>query len=112
MVRPRNATGGIWHGDYEKPRRKSSRISAQSAEPGHQSVLPGDRLPLLCSASGGLLAYQFLVSDKATTCTCPAGQNDRMCKHVAGVQMHMEAEAALEQAKSAPSFGPIEELYS
>ncbi len=69
------------------------------------------------SANGGLLAYQILVQEEGMTCNCPAGQNDRICKHVAGVQMHMEAEAALEQARSIPAADPdlearIAELYS
>ena len=77
-------------------------------EPGIRYCVP--------SANGGLLAYQILVQGERMTCNCPAGQNDRMCKHAAGVQMYIEAEAALEQARSTPPVDPdlemkIAELY-
>ena len=83
-------------------------IRVYCLEPGFRYCVP--------SANGGLLAYQILVQGEGMTCNCPAGQNDRMCKHVAGVQMHMEAESALEQARSTPSVDPdleekIAELY-
>ena len=45
------------------------------------------------SASGGLLAYQILILGEEITCNCPAGQNDRICKHVAGVQMQVISSA-------------------
>ena len=87
----------------------SQGIRVYCLEPGYRYCVP--------SASGGLLAYQVLVSEGTATCNCPAGQNDRLCKHVAGVQMYLEAEAALEQARSTPAVDPeleekIAELYS
>ena len=86
----------------------SQGIRVYCLEPGFRYCVP--------SANGGLLAYQVLVQEEEMTCNCPAGQNARMCKHVAGVEMHMEAEFALEQARSAPKTNPdledkIAELY-
>jgi len=86
----------------------SQGIRVYCLEPGYRYCVP--------SANGGLLAYQILVQGEGMTCNCPAGQNDRMCKHQAGVQMHMEAEAALELARSAPTAntdleGKLAELY-
>ena len=86
----------------------SQGIRIYCLEPGYRYCVP--------SANGGLLAYQILVQGEGMTCNCPAGQNDRMCKHVVGVRMHMEAAAALELARSAPKADPdleekIAELY-
>ena len=83
-------------------------IRVYCLEPGFRYCVP--------SANGGLLAYHILVQGEEMSCNCPAGQNDRMCKHLAGVQMYIEAELALEQAKSAPQADPdleakIAELY-
>ena len=72
----------------------SQGIRVYCLEPGYRYCVP--------SANGGLLSYQILVQEEEMTCNCPAGQNDRTCKHLAGVQMHMEAEAALELARSTP----------
>ena len=33
-------------------------------------------------------------------CSCPAGENDRQCKHLAAVQMYREAQDQLELATS------------
>ena len=62
------------------------------------------------------MAYQVLVQGESMNCNCRAGQNGRMCTRVAGVRMQMEAEAALEQARSIPQADPdleamIAELY-
>ena len=86
----------------------SQGIRVYCLEPGYRYCVP--------SANGGLLAYQILVQGEGMTCNCPAGQNDRICKHLAGVQMHMEAEAALELARSTPKADSnleekITELY-
>ena len=86
----------------------SQGIRVYCLETGYRYCVP--------SANGGLLAYHILVQGEGITCNCPAGQNDRMCKHVAGVQMHIEAEAALVQAKTSPQADPdleekIAELY-
>ena len=83
-------------------------IRVYCLEPGFRYCVP--------SANGGLLAYQILVQGEGMTCNCPAGQNDRMCKHLAGVQMYREAEVALEQARHQPLVDPdleikIAELY-
>ena len=56
-------------------------------EPGYRYCVP--------SASGDGSAYQVLAHVDAVTCSCPAGMNDRYCKHVAAVQMRIEAEEAL-----------------
>ena len=61
-------------------------------EPGYRYCVP--------SASGDGTAYQVLAHGDTVTCSCPAGMNDRYCKHVAAVQMRMEAEDTLEQARS------------
>ena len=86
----------------------SQGIRVYCLEQGYRYCVP--------SANGGFLAYQILVLEGTLTCNCPAGQKDRMCKHVAGVQMHMEAEVALAQARSTPLPDPdleekIAELY-
>ncbi len=86
----------------------SQGIRVYCLEPGYRYCVP--------SANGGLLAYEILVQEEEMTCNCPAGQNDRMCKHQAGVQMHMEAEAALELARSTTTANAdleekIAELY-
>ena len=33
-------------------------------------------------------------------CSCPAGANDRYCKHVAAVEMYRESQELLQQAHS------------
>ena len=61
-------------------------------EPGYRYCVP--------SASGDGSAYQVLAYGDTATCSCPAGINDKFCKHVAAVEMRMEAEEQLEQARS------------
>ena len=52
------------------------------------------------ASSGDGSAYQVLVSSETTSCSCPAGTNDKYCKHVTAVEMYREAQAQLEQATS------------
>jgi len=52
------------------------------------------------SSSGDGSAYQVLVNGEITICSCPAGTNDKYCKHVAAVEMYREAQDQLEQATS------------
>ena len=81
-------------------------------EPGYRYCVP--------SASGDGSAYQVLVSRDSGMCSCPAGVNDRYCKHVAAVQMRIGAEEELEQAHSLALVTALErslgdkvaELYS
>ena len=42
-------------------------------------------------------------------CSCPAGEHDRHCKHLAAVAMYREAQDQLEQARSLES--KVDELY-
>ncbi len=50
------------------------------------------------AASGDGSAYQVQISGEITICSCPAGTNDKYCKHVAAVAMYREAQDQLEQA--------------
>jgi len=52
------------------------------------------------SASGDGSAYQVQVSGETMLCSCPAGVNDKACKHVGAVEMFREAQEQLEQAHS------------
>ena len=40
-------------------------------------------------------AYHLLVIEGDPACNCPAALNDRYCKHVAAVEMRLEAESNL-----------------
>jgi len=70
----------------------SQGIRVYCLEPGYRYCVP--------SANGGLLAYQILLQGEGMTCNCPAGQNDKYCKHAAAVAMYREAEHLLEQARA------------
>ncbi len=61
-------------------------------EPGYRYCVP--------SSAGDGSAYQVMVHGDTVTCNCPAGLNEKVCKHVAGVRMRLETEQALEQATS------------
>ncbi len=62
--------------------------------------LDQDKLYCVPSASGDGSAYQVQVSGEAMLCSCPAGSNDKYCKHVGAVEMFREAQEQLEQATS------------
>lgn len=62
--------------------------------------LERDRLYCVPSASNDGSAYQVQVSGESAMCSCPAGENDRHCKHLAAVAMYREAQDQLEQATS------------
>jgi len=52
------------------------------------------------SASSDGSAYQVQVSGEFLLCSCPAGVNEKYCKHVGAVEMFREAQAQLAQATS------------
>ncbi len=52
------------------------------------------------SVSGDGSAYQVQVSGETMLCSCPAGQHERLCKHVGAVERYCEAQEQLEQATS------------
>jgi len=58
---------------------------------------PASRRPTLRPARPR--AYQVRISGDITSCSCPAGINDKYCKHVAAAEMYREAHQ-LEQATS------------
>lgn len=62
--------------------------------------LERDRLYCVPSSACDGSAYQVQVSKDIAFCTCPAGENDRHCKHLAAVEMYREAQDRLEQATS------------
>ncbi len=62
--------------------------------------LDQDKLYCVPSASGDGSAYQVQVSGETMLCSCPAGEHDRYCKHVAAVEMFREAQEQLAQATS------------
>ena len=62
--------------------------------------LDKDRTYCIPSASGDGSAYQVQISGEAILCSCPAGVNDRYCKHVAAAEMYREAQEQLDQATS------------
>jgi len=62
--------------------------------------LDQDKLYCVPSASGDGSAYQVQVSGETMLCSCPAGVNDKCCKHVGAVEMYREAQEQLEQATS------------
>ncbi len=51
-------------------------------------------------ASGNGSAYQVQISGETMLCSCPAGEHDRYCKHVAAVEMYRESQALLDNARS------------
>ena len=61
-----------------------------------------DPAKLYCvpSASGDGSAYQVQVSGETLVCSCPAGTNDRYCKHLAAVEMYRESQSLLDNARS------------
>ncbi len=62
--------------------------------------LDQDKLYCVPSASGDGSAYQVQVSGETMLCSCPAGVNDKACKHVGAVEMFREAQEQLAQATS------------
>ena len=62
--------------------------------------LERDRTYCVPSASGDGSANQVQVSGETMTCSCPAGSNDKWCKHLAAVTMFREAQEQLAQATS------------
>ena len=64
--------------------------------------LERDRLYCVPSASNDGSAYQVQVSGESAICSCPAGENDRMCKHLAAAEMYREAQDQLEHAPPPP----------
>ncbi len=52
------------------------------------------------ASAGDGSAYQVQVNGETTSCSCPAGTNDKYCKHVGAVEMFREAQEQLEQATS------------
>ena len=48
-------------------------------------------------------AYSVMISGDTVTCSCPAGSQDKYCKHVAAVTIYREAQDQLEQATSLAS---------
>ena len=40
------------------------------------------------------------VSGETMLCSCPAGTNDKSCKHVAAVEMYQESQVLLDNARS------------
>ena len=62
--------------------------------------LDKDRTYCVPSASGDGSAYQVQVSGETMLCSCPAGTNDKYCKHVAAVEMYRESQVLLENARS------------
>ena len=43
-------------------------------------------------------AYQVQISGETMLCSCPAGTNDKYCKHRAATEMYRESQDRLEQA--------------
>ncbi len=62
--------------------------------------LDQDKLYCIPSASGDGSVYQVQISSETMLCSCPAGQHDRLCKHVGAVEMFREAQEQLAQATS------------
>ena len=62
--------------------------------------LDPDKVYCVPSASGDGSAYSVLVDGEFLLCSCPAGVNDKACKHVGAVEMFREAQEQLEQATS------------
>jgi len=62
--------------------------------------LERDRLYCVPSTSGDGSAYTVQVSKDIAFCSCPAGENDRMCKHLGAVAMYRESQDRLELATS------------
>jgi len=62
--------------------------------------LERDRTYCVPSAACDGSAYSVMISGDTVTCSCAAGTNDRMCKHVGAVAMYREAQDQLEQATS------------
>ncbi len=62
--------------------------------------LERDQMYCVPASAGDGSAYQVQVNGETTSCSCPAGTNDKYCKHVAAVEMYREAQDQLEQATS------------
>ena len=59
-----------------------------------------DKLYCVPSSAGDGSAYSVLVDGDILLCSCPAGVNDKACKHVGAVEMFREAQEQLAQAHS------------
>jgi len=62
--------------------------------------LDPDKVYCVPSSAGDGSAYSVVVQDESMLCSCPAGVNDRACKHVGAVEMYREAQEQLAQATS------------
>ena len=62
--------------------------------------LDQDKLYCVPSASGDGSAYQVQINGETMLCSCPAGVNDKYCKHVAAVEMYRESQVLLDNARS------------
>ena len=60
--------------------------------------LERDRTYCVPSSACDGSAYQVQVSGETMVCSCPAGSQDKYCKHVAAVTMYREAQQQLERA--------------
>ncbi len=49
--------------------------------------LERDQMYCVPASAGDGSAYQIQVNGEITICSCPAGTNDKYCKHVAAVEM-------------------------
>ena len=55
--------------------------------------LDRDQMYCVPASAGDGSAYQVQISGEITICSCPAGSNDKYCKHVAAVEMYRVASA-------------------
>ena len=62
--------------------------------------LDQDMLYCVPSASGDGSTYTIQISGETMTCSCPAGEHDRYCKHVAAVEMYRESQDLLDNVRS------------
>ncbi len=62
--------------------------------------LERDQTYCVPSASGDGSVYQVQIGGETMLCRCPAGSNDKCCKHVGAVEMFREAQEQLAQATS------------
>ena len=62
-------------------------------------MTPGQLYCVPSSANDGS-AYSVTVQGETMLCSCPAGSNDKYCKHVAAVGMFRESQGMLDNARS------------
>ncbi len=62
--------------------------------------LERDKTYCVPSASGDGSAYSVMVDGDILLCSCPAGVNDKACKHVGAVEMYMESRVLQDNARS------------